>query len=72
MLGQDGAGAIRCSQLSRISSVRHSTELGAEALEGGSPRREGEPERGGGRVRHQRRVAEARQLDQPDAVAALR
>ena len=45
-------------------------QLSAEAFEGRSLGREGEPERGGGRGRHQRGVAEARQLHEPDAVAA--
>ena len=45
-------------------------QLSAEAFEGRSLGREGEPERGGGRRRHQRRVAEARQLHEPDAVGA--
>ena len=72
MLGEHGAGADQVLAVVQDQQRAPPAELGAEALEGGEPRREGEPKRGGGRVRHQPRVAEARQLDQPDAVAALR
>ena len=71
MLGEDGAGADQVLAVVQDQQRAPLAELGAEALESGEPRREGEPKRGGGRVRHQPGVAEARQLDQPDAVAAL-
>ena len=70
MLGQRGARGDQVLAVVEDQQREPPGELGAEAFEGRALGREGEPERGGGRGRHQRRVAQARQLHEPDAVAA--
>ena len=70
MFGQNGAG--RDQMLAVVEDQQHArlAELGAEAFKGRALRGKRETERGGSLRRHQRGVAEASQLHQPDTIAA--
>ena len=70
MFGHNGAGRDQVLAVVEDQQPARLAELGAEAFKGRALRGKRQTERGGGRRRHQRGIAQARQLHQPDAIVA--